>query len=215
VITLCRYLWSDLIRSHRWVAPLVIYVAVEAISSATAGAVLPTYSAVSVAVLFLAIWIAVIVSKSEDPLQSYVTAVTAHGVAKTRLSKLFVAFQVATLLGLLGLAAPAIITSAPVDTSAVVAGALAVVATSGAGVAIGGICSRPIVKRTSWALLLGLSAGMATILIPHAPPTRQVLVLFSASHPNLGPTLGLILAETVLLSTLLVVSSLRIAWKRT
>ena len=212
---LYRYLWSDFLRSHRWVAPLVVYLAVETVTSATAGSVLPTYGAVGVAVLFVAVWIAVIVSNSEDPLQSSVTAVTAHGMAKTRLSKLFVAFQAAAILGLGGLIAPAIITSAPIHASELVAGALAVGATAAAGVGIGAMCARPIVNRTSWALLYGLCAALATILIPHCPPTRQVLVLFSGSQAHLWADLGLVLAETLFLSALLVAVSIQLAWRRT
>ena len=211
---LTRYLWSDFIRSHRWVAPLLAFLIVESIISATTGAVLPTYGGVSLAVLFLSIWVAVIVLNNEDPIQTYVTTTAAQGDAKLRLAKLSVAFQGAVILGLLGLVAPTVVASGTVGAVDIGAGAVGVVATATAGVAVGAMCARPIITRTSWALLLGMCAGLGTVLIPHCPPTRQLLVFFSGTADKLVGSLGLVLAETLLLSAILVIASVMLSRRR-
>lgn len=210
---LVGYVWRDTIRSYRWAAPLLVFLGVEAVLSGTTGSVMPTYGGVAVTILFIAIWFAVVVSNNEDPIQSRVTAVTAGSVSKVRLAKLLVAFLATAVLGILGLVAPAVL--APAVTSADLAeGALGVLTTAMAGVAIGAMCTRPIIKRRLWALLCGVIGGLVTVLIPHCPPTRQLLVLFGGNSTNLTSGLLIETLETVVLGALIVAVSLNVAWRR-
>jgi len=211
---LLGYVWRDTVRSHRWVAPLLLFLGIEAVISATAGSVLPTYGGVAVTVLFVAIWFAVIVSNNEDPLQCRVTSVTAGSMAKVRLAKLLVAFQATAALGILGLIAPAILSPSGATLADLGEGVVGVLATALAGVAIGAMCSRPIIKQRSWAFLCGGLGGLVTVLIPHCPPTRQLLVLFGGTG-NLKGGLLLATGETVVLGVLIVATSLTVAWRRT
>jgi len=212
---LLGYVWWDTLRSHRWVAPLLVFLGIEAVISATTGSVLPTYGAVAVTVLFLGIWFAVVVSNNEDPLQCRVTSVTAGGMAKVRLAKLLVAFQATAALGIAGLVAPAILSPSGATATDLGEGAAGVLTTALAGVAIGAMCSRPIIKQRSWALLCGGLGGLVTVLVPHCPPTRQLLALFSGSTGNVSGGLLRAAGETVLLGVLLVATSLKVAWRRT
>jgi len=82
-------------------------------------------------------------------------------------------------------------------------------------VAFGAICSRAIILRGSWSVLLGVLLGMATVLIPHGPPTRQLLVLFNETgYFAIGPPVPLIGIETLLLAGIATAWSLRVARKR-
>ena len=77
------------------------------------------------------------------------------------------------------------------------------------------MCSRPIVRRRAWAVLIGVAAGLATVIIPHAPPTRQLLVLFNRTGSfSLGLPILFIAAETVVIALVLVGWSLRMAQRR-
>jgi hypothetical protein len=216
VTALVRYVLADAVRGHRWVAPLLLFVAAEGILCATAGDVLPTYAGVAVVMLFVSIWITVSFANAEDPMQFRVTAAGAGGAVKARLAKLLAALFAGVLLGSLGLIPPAALTSTPPTAWDVASGFLAVVATCAGGVAIGAMCVRPIIWKTSWAVLCGVAGGLVTLLVPHCPPTRQILTLFGSATAMTRPT-GLLLAvvaESLLLAVVLVLTSLQLAWRR-
>jgi hypothetical protein len=214
MIGLLRYSWTDAIRSRRWVAPTLLFLGIEAVLSAPAGGVLPTYGGVAVLALFIAIWFAVIVSNNEDPVQFAVTSVTAGSVAKVRIAKLAIALFGASVLGMLGIIPPALITSSPVSARDVVYGLGAVLATSVAGVAIGAMCVRPIIKQSSWSVICGAGAGFVTILIPNCPPTRQIMVLFSSTTADIGRGVVFAVLEAVVLAAILITAAIAIAWRR-
>ena len=86
--SLVRYTLSDLIRSQRWVAPMLCFVAFEAIVDTTSGSVLPSYAGSATILLFIATWLTIAILDTEDPLQSDITIVTAGSQTWVRLSKL-------------------------------------------------------------------------------------------------------------------------------
>lgn len=210
-----RYVGADALRSQRWVAPLLCFAVIDAIISAQAGSVLPSYAIGAAALLFIATWLTVVVVNNEDPMQQAITEVCAGSPTKVRLSKLAVSYLMAVMLGVLGMVAPTVVSATPAAAREVIAGLGAQTITALMGVTFGALCSRPILRRRSWSVLLGVLLGMATILIPHGPPTRQLLVLFNETgHLALGPPVVLIAAETLLLAGLLTAWSLRLALRR-
>ncbi len=181
-------------------------------SSATTGDLLPSYAGVALVLFFVSIWWTVLALNAEDPEQVPITVTSAGSFARVRLAKLTVAYQGSVLLGLVGLAGPALASPSGATAAQVGAGAGAFLITALAGTAIGGICARPVVRRTAWALLSGVLLGMADVLVPYGPPSRQVLALLNGSVRMwlLGP----IALETVLLASLALVASVRLAWSR-
>ena len=215
MIALLRYVAADAFRSQRWVAPLLGFAAIDAVVSAQTGSVLPSYAIAAAALLFIATWLTVILVNNEDPVQQGITEVCAGSQAKVRLSKLMVSLSIAVVFGFLGMIAPTVLSSSPSTAKDVVAGICAQTITALMGVTFGALCSRPILRRRSWSVLMGVLLGMATILIPHGPPTRQLLVLFNETgHLALGPPVLLIGVETILLAGLLTAWSLRLALRR-
>ena len=187
MIALVRYVGTDTLRSQRWVAPLLCFGAIDSIIGTQTGSALPAYAIEAAALLFITIWLTVVVVNNEDPIQQTITEVCAGSQTKLRISKLVVSLVLGIALGLLGMIAPTILTGSPTTTKEVAAGFGAQVITAVMGVTFGAICSRPIVRRRSWSVLLGVLLGMATVLIPHGPPTRQLLVLFNETgHLALG-----------------------------
>jgi hypothetical protein len=81
-----------------------------------------------------------------------------------------------------------------------------------AGVALGALCSRPLITRRAWSVLIGFGVCLATVIVPYGPPTRQLLILFNkTSSYAMGVPLLLIAVETVALAILGVGASLMIA----
>ena len=70
---LVRYICSDTLRGQRWVAPLLCFVAVDAIASTQNGSVLPTFAITATALLFVATWLTVVIVNNEDPVQQAIT----------------------------------------------------------------------------------------------------------------------------------------------
>jgi hypothetical protein len=215
VIPLVRYVGQDTFRSQRWVAPLLCFAVIDAVIGAQAAAVLPAYALCAASLLFIATWLTVVVVNNEDPIQQSITEVCRGSATQVRVSKLAVSLAMALTLGSLGMIAPTIISGTSVSVTVVVAGVCAQIITASMGVAFGAICSRPIITRRSWSVLLGFLLGLATVLIPHGPPTRQLLVLFNKEGPfALGPPVLLIGIETLLLAGLVTACSLRLARQR-
>lgn len=215
MIALVRYVGRDVYRSQRWVAPLICFAAIDAIIGAQTGSALPSYAIGAAALLFVAIWLTVVVINNEDPVQQSITEVCAGSQTKLRSSKLAVSFLLAVALGVLGMIAPTVIASSAPTAEEVVAGISAQIITALTGVAFGAICSRPIILQRSWSVLFGILLGLATVLIPHGPPTRQLLVLFNETgHLALGLPVLAIGAETLLFAGLLITWSLHSARRR-
>ncbi len=131
---------------------------------------------------------------------------------KVRLAKVIVAFLVTALLGIVGTIGPPLVSSGGATVTEVVAGLFGQLFAALAGVALGALCSRPLISRRAWSVLTGFAVCFATVIVPYGPPTRQLLVVFNkASSYALGVPLLLIGVETPILATLAVGASLRIA----
>ena len=215
MIALVRYVGRDTLRSQRWVAPLLCFGAIDAIIGAQSGSVLPSYAIGGAALLFITTWLTVVIVNNEDPIQQSITEVCAGSQTKVRVSKLGVSLLIAVPLGVLGMIAPTVVSTSKTTIMEVIAGICAQIITAVMGVTFGALCSRPIVRRKSWSVLLGVLLGMATVLIPHGPPTRQLLVLFNETgHIALGPPVLLVGLETLLLTGIALTWSLRLARQR-
>ena len=95
------------------------------------------------------------------------------------------------------------------------AGACAQAIAALAAVGLGALCSRPIVRRHAWSVLLAFLVGLGTILIPNGVPSRQLLVLFNRTgQVALAVPILLIGLETLALCVLAVVLSIRLASSR-
>lgn len=212
---LIRYVWSDTLQGHGWIAPLLCFVGIEAIICTQTGSVLPTYAVSAAALLFISTWLTVATVNCEDPIQLSITVATTGSQSRVRLAKLFVALLAGAALGLVGLVGPLLATSFDATVSDVVAGAGAQVLTTLTGVALGALLSRPVVTKKAWSVLVGFGVCLATVVIPYGPPARQLLVLFDRTGANaLGPAILLIALETVAIAFVAVSASLRLAqWR--
>ena len=83
------------------------------------------------------------------------------------------------------------------------------------GVAVGSLGGRAVIRRSGWAFLLAAAVCLADVAIPHAPPTRQLLVLFDEDTPHgLAQSLAANGAETLLVAAVLIALALFMARRR-
>jgi hypothetical protein len=212
VSALIRYVWIDTLRSQRWVAPILCFGAIEAIVCVQSGSVLPTYATMAAVLLFIATWLSIVTINNEDPIQQSITVVCAGSQAGVRTAKVTVAFLVAAVLGIVGTIGPPLASSSRTTATDALAGISAQLLTALAGVALGALCSRPLMTRRAWSVLVGFAVCLATVIIPYGPPTRQLLVLFNKTAPfTLEAPLLLIGVETLIIAIVVVGASVRIA----
>jgi hypothetical protein len=215
---LVRYLSSDVARSQRWIAPAVLFVAAVAIFNADPGPLLTTYADTATCLLPVAIWLTVVVLNSEDPTQAAITSVTVGGATRLRVGKLVVAFLACAVLALVAVLVPVALQTSSGGTSMgdVVAGVVAHLLVAATGVAAGAYLARPLVGRAGWVFVLGVLVVLAQTVVPHAPPTRQILVLFNENRPaHLAASTALVSIETIALVLVLATGALALARART
>lgn len=207
---LVRYLVSDALRGQRWIAPVLAFLAAVGTLDASGGAVLPDYAATSVVLLPVTLWLTVVVNNSEDPIQADVTVVTAGGRARVMLAKLAVAFLGALVLALVALGWP-LLTGSRASGPALAAGATAHLLTALAGAGLGALTSRPVIRRTGWAVLLGVSLSIAEVAVPHCPPAGQLLSLLDNPARHLTAAMLVLAGQTAALTMLAVLAAHRLA----
>jgi hypothetical protein len=218
VAALTRYLASDLARSQRWLAPAFTYLVIclfNLAGSSAPGDALPTYADAAAALFPVAIWVTVVVGNCEDPVQTAITVAAAGSETLVRLAKLLVALTACAAFAVVSMAIARSVTgAAPVPD--LLAGLAAHLIAATTGVAVGAWCMRPVLDRTAWAVLIGVLASLAEVLVPHCPPLRQMLVLLAADKPaHMATALGLIAGESVLIAAVAVVAALRLGRSRT
>lgn len=213
MIALVRYVAHDARRSLRWVAPVLLFFGTQAVLDANTGSVLPTYAGSAAVLFFVAAWITVAVSNAEDAVQTAITTTAAGSRIRLRLAKLATSYLFCLPLVVLALVVPPFVShGSRLTWSQLGTGAAAQSITVLAGGALGALCSRPIVKRTAIALLLGVGLSLGDSIFPSVPPVGQLMNLLSKAKPHdLVLWMCAIAAETVVLSGLAVAASLRLA----
>lgn len=214
MIPLARYVLSDLAHGQRWVAPVLLYMAAVLILDTGSGPLLGTYGDTAACLLPVAIWLTWVSANAEDPIQAGVTAVAVGGPTRARLAKLAVAALATLPLCAFGVVVPLALGnySGAGGVGRIGAGLAGHVLVAWSGTAIGAWAGRPVLQRAGWVFVLAAGAVLAEILIPHCPPTRQILDIFGADHPgHLARRLGTVTAETVALIAALVAGSLATA----
>jgi hypothetical protein len=215
VLALLRYILGDTFDTQRWVAPVVSLGVIVSVVSAQTGSLLPTYAILATAMVFIGTWLTVVVVNNEDPVQQIITESCAGSRARVRLGKLLFSFVFCTTLGLLVMVPPIFLSNDGVRGGALLAGVCAQVIAALAAVALGSVCSRPILRRHASSVLIGVLVGLGSVLIPDGVPSRQLLVLFNKTGQfALGVPILLIGLETLAICLVAVAASIKLSSAR-
>lgn len=215
-IALVRYVASDSVRAERWVAPCVLFLIITVSGTAAGGTALGGYGFTVTALFPVATWVAVTVLNSEDPIQTAITTASVGSSLLVRLAKMTVAFLACQVLSTFALVYP-LVTGHPASAGDVAAGAVGHLLSSLAGVTVGSLISRPVLRTPAWAVITGIVAFLVEILVPGFPPVRPLAVAFSDSpSPTWSASmLGLVAAETLAGSAVLIWLAHAISRRRT
>lgn len=182
MLPVTRYGLADFVASQRYLAPALTYLLIVVVyDTSGGGGLLGTY-ALTAGVLFpIGAWMTVAVMRTEDPTQRLVTLATVGSVTRVRLGKLLAAL-VATL-GLAGVAVflPVAIPHQGLTAGNVLAGIVAHILTALLGLALGGLCSPPVVRRTGYGLL-AITMVVVALTATKIPPFFSLLKVLGADH---------------------------------
>ena len=191
-----RYLAADVVRSQRYLLPLLVHGAVLAVLFGGDPGPPPAPWAVSALAAYpVAAWFAVVVANTEAPEQRGVTLASAGGFAPVAAATLLVALAGALVIAALPVLLPAVVSRYPHPPAVLVLGALVHVACATAGTAVGLLCARPVVTRVGWSFCIGTVVVVATAVQPWLPPVGSAVdALVAGRSPLAEAVLGVVLA---------------------
>jgi hypothetical protein len=192
VTALVRYVLADVLRTQRWLPPLLVHLAVLGMLYASdAGPPLPAYAGTCVLVYPMSVWLTVVISTAEDPVRRTITVVTAGGWARAQAAVTTLSVLAALGLALIAALVPVVTQPRPYPPGTVAQGFAALAVCALVGVGVGVLCGRPVITQPGWSVLAATALVALVFLFGSTPPIGNVL--WSLSHDN-GVTSALTLS---------------------
>ncbi|MGW2818077.1 ABC transporter [Streptomyces sp. NPDC001415] len=207
MIPLVRYQSALLLRSQRWLAPVLLYAAFLGIGMRAGDPVLDSMGYAAAGLLPVTAWL-VRICVTQEPEAARTCAAAAAGPARVHLASLLSATGSAALLGLVGTAYVAAV-SDPVSGdhkvavplgAAIVAGLLTAGVCVLTGAAVGALGSRPVLHGRGWSLSLTALAALLALVLAPSPAQYAVFGLVSGSRTGAVHLAVLPLAAAALLA---------------
>ncbi|MFI1203123.1 ABC transporter [Streptomyces sp. NPDC020883] len=186
---LVRYQAALLAGSYRWLPPLLVHAAFLAVGVQTGGPILDAYGYAAGGLLPVTVWLARICVTNEPPAARSCTAAAA-GPGRAHLAALLTAAGAGLLLALAGTAFVALL-SDPHSTDhrvevpvlpATAAGLLTQLVCLLLGVAIGALCSWPVLRRPGWGVPAGLVAALLVLVVGASPANAALTGMITGSE---------------------------------
>lgn len=196
MIALIRYIFATLLHSQRYLAPVLLYAAaVGVFSSNDDGPLPPVYSSGAAMLFVSATWFTIALVSVQDPVHRAITIVTAGGARRVLVATIAVAVLGCLAMSVIGLLLPLVFGNHPIAPLDLVVGVEAQLTTAAVGIAIGLVCSRLMIRRQGYALVLALALVLVVLLTPGLAPVNRMLVLMgqvTAAGSLLVPLAGLL-----------------------
>ncbi|MDQ2585283.1 hypothetical protein [Saccharothrix yanglingensis] len=203
---LVRYLLADVLRTQRWLPPLLLFAAVLGMLYASdAGPPLPAYAGTCVLVYPVSAWLTAVIATAEDPVRRSVTVVAAGGWGRVQAAVAVLASLAAVALAAVAALVPVLTQPRPYPPATVLEGFAALAVCALVGVGVGVLCGRPVITRAGWSVLASAALLVLVLLVGRTPPVGNVL--WSLSHQD-GVTGALALSGA--LAVLFVVAATRL-----
>lgn len=181
VLAVAGYLTADVVRSQRFLLPLVVYGTALAVLYGGDPGPPPASWAASALVLYpVAAWLALVVANTEDPVQRTVTVAAAGGHGTVVAGTLVVALAGDLVLVAMSVLWPVAFTSYHHSASVLLLGAAGHLACAATGTAVGLLCARPLVNKIGWSLCLGALVVVLTAVQPALPPVGTAVRALTA-----------------------------------
>lgn len=171
MIGLVRYLGSDLLRSQRFLLPMLLYVGLLApLLGSDPGSSPQVWTFTALVLCPVSCWLAVTVANTEDPVQRQVTIAAAGGPARVAVGVLVTCLLADAVLVTIAMCWPMLTSSFAFSAQVVMAGVLAHVAVAGTGTAAGLLCARPVLHSIGWSAVVGGGTVFIAVTQNWLPP---------------------------------------------
>ncbi|QES57245.1 ABC transporter [Streptomyces venezuelae] len=180
---LLRYHGALLLRSQRWLAPLITYAALVAVGIRPGDPVPDSLGLVSAGLVPVTAWL-VRICVTVEPDAARACTAAAAGPVRVHAAALLTASTGAMLAGAAA-AAVALLTgdrSGEGLGTAALAGALAVAACTLTGAAVGALCSRPLVRRRGPGIVAAALGSLLALVLAVSPARAAVSALVAAGR---------------------------------
>ncbi|GAA4004221.1 hypothetical protein GCM10022247_26540 [Allokutzneria multivorans] len=186
MIALVRYLGAELISSQRWFPPMVVFAAVFGMLYSTgAGPAIPAYGATVLLLFPVSAWLSAVVANSEDPTTRTVTITAAGGWRRAATGVLLLAALANTLLVALSVLVPILVNPSPYPVSTVLIGLGAHVVAASLGIAVGLLCSRPVLAGPGWTMSALIAVMLIAVGLGRVPPLGDLVgQMFVPASPS-------------------------------
>jgi hypothetical protein len=179
---LIRYYLAATVHGQRYLAPLLFDLAVLSVFTINdAGPLIGGYVVSASSLLLTSCWLTVTIVNLEDPVRRAITLVAAGGAMRVLAAEAGLAVLAGVALIGVGTIFPIVSGSHTVTPDDVAVGILAQVTTTAVGIAVGLLCSRLVVPRPGYSLILALVVIVAVPLTPGLPPVHPMLRLMSSA----------------------------------
>ncbi|GAA0370169.1 ABC transporter [Streptomyces blastmyceticus] len=186
---LLRYQAALLLRSHRWLPPLLVYGAFMAVGVQSGQPVLDSFGYASAGLLPVAAWL-VRVCVTNEPAAARDCAAAAAGPWRVHLAAVLTALAASTVLAVAATAVVAGIgdprsADHQVDVPlwpATAQGLVAAASCALLGTGVGALCNRPLLRSTAWAVPSTVLAAFLVLLAGMSPANAAVTGLVSGSR---------------------------------
>ncbi|MCX4670731.1 ABC transporter [Streptomyces sp. NBC_01381] len=191
---LLHYQSALLLRSQRWLAPVILYAAFLAVGVQSGQPVLDSLAYAAAALLPVAAWIVRICVTNEPPSARSCTAAAA-GPWRAHLATLLSAFLASAVLGVVATVVVAVISdAASTDHRTAVnriaasgAGLLAMLVSALLGTAIGAVTNWPLLRSPAWAISVLLLAALLALVTTGSPAQAVLTDLITGSRDGVVP----------------------------
>jgi hypothetical protein len=186
---LLRYQAALLLRTYRWLPPLVLYVVLLGVGLSAGQPVLDSLGLAAAALLPAAVWLARGGLTAEPPAARACVAAAA-GPGRAQLAAAAVALAATTLLGATGVAVVAAFGDRHTNDGrhlvalgpALADGLLTVLVCALLGTAIGVLAAPPMLRRPGWASMAGAAGALLVLVTTGSPANAAVRGLVGGSN---------------------------------
>lgn len=203
VIALVRYAGATMLHSQRYLAPVLLFMAVVGVSSSNdSGPLPPTYGLCAGALFVCATWLTIALISVEDPAHRAITVVSAGRSSRVLLASVVVAVISCLILTVVGVVLPLLVGTHTVGAADLALGVEAELTGACAGIAIGLLCSRLVIRRRGYALIAAVGLVLVALLVRGLPPINVLLRVTANATKSadvLGPAFGLLAIGAVIL----------------
>ncbi|MBB4895642.1 hypothetical protein FHS39_004721 [Streptomyces olivoverticillatus] len=185
---LLSYQTALLLRSHRWLPPLLLYAAFMFIGVRTGQPILDSFGYAAAALVPVTAWL-VRVCVTNEPEAARDCAAAAAGPWRVHLSAVLTGLLASTVVGVAATAVVAAISEprssdhqvdVPVG-EATAAGLVAVLTCVLLGTAVGALCNRPLLRSTAWAVPATVLAAFLVLFAEGSPAEAAVTGMVTGS----------------------------------